>query len=235
MTLLSLQLIRIMNAARLELFLYDTEKIKAESDDPQSAILFHYPSELTDKQVLTHAGHFAALYLASHAFTALSAPVKPNFSPMTMKLTKGGQCEILPWQQGRKLIIIFQRPLASKLCLIEENALNNDYDNDEDETDGFCTILKNDIYSGLERIPDQVTDLDLIIWLRGFCKIFLENPGLSHQSFHNVTIAFHQIHRLFQAIRPVHQWTIFGSVMQRCHSSSLTDKGRLNHNFRRFT
>lgn len=213
------------SAARLELFLYDTEKIKVESDDPQSAILFHYPPELTDKQVLTHAGHFAALYLASHAFTAFSASVKPNFSPMTIKLTKGGHCEILPWQEGRKLIIIFQRPLTSKLCLIDENAQNGDFDENE-ESDGFCSILKNDIEMGLQRISSQITDLDLIIWFGGFCKTFLENPGISHPSLHNVKSAFHQIQRLFQALRPVHQWTIYGSVMQRCHSSSLKDKGQ---------
>ena len=56
---------------KLEIFLYDTQRVKKETDDPRSAIIFHYPQNLPDRSILLHAGHLAALYLAARAFMDL--------------------------------------------------------------------------------------------------------------------------------------------------------------------
>ena len=42
---------------RWEIYLYDSEAIKNEGDDPLDAILFHYPTDLSEEHILFTCGH----------------------------------------------------------------------------------------------------------------------------------------------------------------------------------
>ena len=50
-----------------EVYVYDTEAIESESDDPLKAVLFHHPSSLSPEHVLITAGQLAGI---AHFFSA---------------------------------------------------------------------------------------------------------------------------------------------------------------------
>ena len=54
----------IMN--RLEIYVYDSEAIKREGDDPLNAVLFRYPIEITDENAIFTCGHLMSTIKCCH-------------------------------------------------------------------------------------------------------------------------------------------------------------------------
>lgn len=50
-----------------EVYVYDTERVTSEYDDPLSAVLFHYPKGLDQEHVLLISGQLAGI---AHFFSA---------------------------------------------------------------------------------------------------------------------------------------------------------------------
>lgn len=200
----------------IELFLYDTEKVKREEDDPRSAIIFHHPLELADKDVLLRAGHLASLYLASLAFIGVDKK-----EPATFKLSRGGACRIFSLAHQRFLMIsvAFQPPP------------------DEKEHLGVVEEWSADLKSCLLRLfSDDGVDLPtqravhLPTYLSYYCATFgqvsVSKSCLSEKV--EVGVIFQQIHHLFATLDIAYQWVAFHEKvdMLRCHSISLSDKGK---------
>ena len=51
---------------RLEIYVYDSEAIKREGDDPLNAVLFRYPIEITNENAIFTCGHLMSTIKCCH-------------------------------------------------------------------------------------------------------------------------------------------------------------------------
>ena len=94
----------------IEIYVYDYNKVQSEWDNPQDAVLYHYPSHLSERVILTTACHFAALYQSTRAFLQLVAE-DDDQKTAHFKLTNGC-CSVLALAHGQLLLVIKREKVA---------------------------------------------------------------------------------------------------------------------------
>jgi uncharacterized protein (DUF1810 family) len=107
---------------KLEVFLYDTRRIRKETDDPRKAVLFSYPPNLTSKEILLHAGHLVALYQASKCLMTTidkyTGGGEEDEDSLTASIsTSMGNCQILTYHDGQFLILVHATCSVSRMVI----------------------------------------------------------------------------------------------------------------------
>ena len=216
-----------------EIYLYDREETKEESDNPKSAILYHYPRDLLENVILLRARHFASLYIASKSFFKEDKHSEATF------ITSTGCCKVWPLNKGRFLIIILVLiDLKNKKTSIIDKELkqSESYINALIEELEKCLFMLSSIKPKSISVIDLSLDaLDLTEILTSYCEYFIDRSinFLTHND--QTARAFNQIRHLFQYLHPIHQWVVQNSqnemvqknsIIQSCVASFITSKGR---------